>query len=428
MKAPYRVSARSVAPRPQPGPAAVGKLADLVLELMTLRASLVKLQDENKSTMSGQMAEMDTKQKTLVDLMRQVAQLTEKIHAIQKGEKGEPGIQGKQGPQGIRGKEGPRGPQGPEGKPGRTPIAGLDFLIPEAELPPTPLEIIELFLKLPPGERLTVDHIDGFKEAIVTHNNQTRQGYFHGSGIPSLVAGSNITLAPDGNGGYIISSTGGSGGSGGFNFEKPASGTIDGSNTVFTFVHAPAYIVINQQTYFNGAGYSLSGLTATFDFAPVANSNITSAYRTGTFPSVTWEVAIAVQSGADVTIDLTQLSQVFNSVLTISRNGQLVPFSVAGSTATITQASASDVFQINYSYTSSTSATSAWDSTTGTQSGTSVLLDLTTLSQAYNTILAISRNGQIQTPGSSNDWVKAGSIVTVNNALASDVFLINYLY
>jgi len=59
--------------------------------------------------------------------------------------------------------------------------------------------------------------------------------------------------------------TGGSGS--GVTVETPV-GTVNASNTSFVFSATPKWIVSDGITYFQGAGYSLAGLTATMDVAP----------------------------------------------------------------------------------------------------------------------------------------------------------------
>lgn len=67
------------------------------------------------------------------------------------------------------------------------------------------------------------------------------------------------------------------GSGGGVNIETP-SGTINGSNTNFTVTNEPKYVVVNALTYFDGAGYSYSGGTITFDIPPATGSAIKSIY------------------------------------------------------------------------------------------------------------------------------------------------------
>lgn len=65
--------------------------------------------------------------------------------------------------------------------------------------------------------------------------------------------------------------------SSGINTETP-SGTINGSNTVFTVSNEPKYVVVNALTYFDGGGYTYSGGTITFDIPPASGSFIKSIY------------------------------------------------------------------------------------------------------------------------------------------------------
>lgn len=59
--------------------------------------------------------------------------------------------------------------------------------------------------------------------------------------------------------------TGGSGS--GVTVETPV-GTVNASNASFAFSATPKWIVADGITYFDGAGYSLAGLTATMEVAP----------------------------------------------------------------------------------------------------------------------------------------------------------------
>lgn len=103
-------------------------------------------------------------------------------------------------------------------------------------------QIIELMKK----KKIKPEHIDGFEQTISAFHNQlvARGGYLHGSGVPSLSAGSNITLTAKPDGGFTVSSTGGSGFS-----ALSATETPDGSKTVFTFAAAaaqPSYLVVDN--------------------------------------------------------------------------------------------------------------------------------------------------------------------------------------
>lgn len=67
------------------------------------------------------------------------------------------------------------------------------------------------------------------------------------------------------------------GGGSGVNFETP-TGTIDGTNDTFTVTHVPKAILLNGSTYFEGDGYTLSGLTITMLIIPVVGSTLRSLY------------------------------------------------------------------------------------------------------------------------------------------------------
>lgn len=69
---------------------------------------------------------------------------------------------------------------------------------------------------------------------------------------------------------------GGSGGS--IAFETPV-GLINDSNVTFTVSNVPLYIVLNGSTYFEGDGYTLSGLTITMLITPQTGSTLRSAYE-----------------------------------------------------------------------------------------------------------------------------------------------------
>lgn len=63
--------------------------------------------------------------------------------------------------------------------------------------------------------------------------------YYHGGGVSSLTAGTGITLTPDGNGGFTISSTA-TGGS-----KLVPTGAVNGSNQTFVFTSAPSIISVD---------------------------------------------------------------------------------------------------------------------------------------------------------------------------------------
>ncbi len=104
--------------------------------------------------------------------------------------------------------------------------------------------------------QIDASHIKNIKALV-------RKGKLHGSGVTGLTAGSNITLTPDGHGGFTVSALGG-----GSSLETP-SGTIDGSNTVFTVSHTPSYIVVDGLSKFVTTNYTyLAGIITITDGAP----------------------------------------------------------------------------------------------------------------------------------------------------------------
>lgn len=62
----------------------------------------------------------------------------------------------------------------------------------------------------------------------------------------------------------------------------------------------------------------------------------------------------------------------------------------------------------------------------GTQSGSNVTLDLTTLPHVFVAVEVVWRNGQAITPIAS--WSISGSTITIFNADASEVFMVQYTY
>lgn len=56
------------------------------------------------------------------------------------------------------------------------------------------------------------------------------------------------------------------------------TGTINGSNTAFTVVHTPTFLILNGAVYTQGVDYTLSGLSVTMTIAPVTGSVFRSYY------------------------------------------------------------------------------------------------------------------------------------------------------
>jgi len=107
-------------------------------------------------------------------------------------------------------------------------------------------------------------------------------------GSSYLRAGSNVTITTGSNGSVTIASTGGGGGSTQISMSEAVSGSINGSNKVFTVANAPSptsslMLFYNGQLLTQGAGedYTLSSTTITFEAAvsaPESGSTILATY------------------------------------------------------------------------------------------------------------------------------------------------------
>lgn len=86
----------------------------------------------------------------------------------------------------------------------------------------------------------------------------------------------NVEVIDDGMGEVTVNILGGSGDS--IGFETPV-GLINSSNVTFAVSNIPIYVVLNGNTYFEGDGYTLTGLTITMLVVPMAGSTFQSAYQ-----------------------------------------------------------------------------------------------------------------------------------------------------
>lgn len=128
----------------------------------------------------------------------------------------------------------------PKPKDGVTPIAGVHFTLPEPQSIDHDLLAEKMLEKL--KGKISAKDISGLDETMRAHANQTKQGYLHGAGITGLQAGPNVTLLPDGKGGFVISANGGASSG----FQLPSSGLVNGVNKTFVFAVAPNVIVADQ--------------------------------------------------------------------------------------------------------------------------------------------------------------------------------------
>lgn len=109
------------------------------------------------------------------------------------------------------------------------------------------------------GARGVQLYVDGAKKGMVQYIN--------------LVAGTNVTLTynrANGRNDITISATGGSGA---FSI-LAATGTVDNSNTTFTFASEPTLVVVNGTSYRNGFGVTITGTTATLDNPPGVGGDV----------------------------------------------------------------------------------------------------------------------------------------------------------
>lgn len=118
-----------------------------------------------------------------------------------------------------------------------------------------------------PETKVTVDDIEGFDDMLRASldKHQQRLGYLHGGG-DTIAAGSGVTITNT-NGTKVISTSSGAG------FQQ-ATGTIDGSNTVFVFATAPRAICVDggrsiQRISSDGTvNWTVVGSTVTLSIAP----------------------------------------------------------------------------------------------------------------------------------------------------------------
>lgn len=168
-----------------------------------------------------------------------------------KGEQGIQGIQGIQGPKGDRGEQGPKGETGPPGQdgndgkpgkkgdigiPGRDGRDGKDGNLVEAK------DVIEHLKSLKGNDRLDISHLrNGEHLARLVGKQKANDGdlRWHG-GAPNFIAGTNITLTKSSNGANVtIASTGG----GGIGTALVFTGSVNGSNQVFTTTGTVTYVI-----------------------------------------------------------------------------------------------------------------------------------------------------------------------------------------
>lgn len=190
----------------------------------------------------------------------------------EKGDKGDQGDRGEKGDKGdsIQGEQGPVGPMGPQGPQGNTPEVDYDLIASKAKgkdgkngkdgKSPTISSIIE---KL--KGKISIEDIADLKDTLefLTQKNVA-------SKTVSLVELDDVdySLATRTNGKYVIPpNTGAS-----LSILVATAGTVDDSNTSFTFASVPSIVVINGLSYRNGSTsggspvWTIVGLVVTLAF------------------------------------------------------------------------------------------------------------------------------------------------------------------
>jgi hypothetical protein len=218
--------------------------------------------------------------KSLTDFVKGVEQrLTAKIDArlatLRNGTNGKDGRDGQQGPKGDRGERGATGralfaPKGDAGKDGKDGS------------PDTPTEVRDKLETLKEDERLDKTAVRGIEDIekeikrVESIRVQSRGGGAKGfglyiNGVKKLLTAQTLNIVPgtgvtvsynyaNGRNDVTINATG----SGSFSI-LAATGTVNDSNKVFTFVSAPVLVVVNGTAYRDGHGVTIVGTTATLD-------------------------------------------------------------------------------------------------------------------------------------------------------------------
>ena len=218
----------------------------------------------------------DLKKKLLIKVDEAEREI-ERAKEIQKGDRGERGERGFTGMTGAKGEKGDsirgeKGEKGDKGDDGKTPdkdeiaravLAKLPFINTDKE--EAEIDDTKLLEKL--DKKLNIKHIDGLEQTLHALQTQTKNGYLHGGGVPSLQAGQGIILTKTSDGGYSITSTA----SGGGFTELPATGDIDGANVTFTFTQKPNRIISDHVWYKENLGWTWDAgtLMATMTVPPV---------------------------------------------------------------------------------------------------------------------------------------------------------------
>lgn len=239
-------------------------ITSLVQELENLKKVWIEKIDTAEKSLDSRnevySEELSTLKQELYNFLKsaeeEINQRIKTVYKGDKGEKGADGIDGKNGKDGIS-------PQIDTQEIARSVLAKLPFINTDKE----EMDIDETKLLEKLDKKLNIKHIDGLEQTLHALQTQTKQGYLHGGGVPSLQAGQGIVLTKTSDGGYSITSTA----SGGGFTELPAKGNIDGMNVTFIFTQKPNRIISDHVWYKENLGWSWDNgtLTATMTVPPV---------------------------------------------------------------------------------------------------------------------------------------------------------------
>ncbi len=180
------------------------------------------------------------------------------------------------------GKDGINGKDGAKGEKGDTPIKGIDYW----DKNDKEGIIKEVLARMPKQEKavqvnhkalaseaikgviaengIKIDHVEGLTKTLTGLKEYLKLGGYRGGG-DTVAAGTGVTITTNSTGQKVINSSGG-----GFT-TLAATGTVNGTNTAFTFTQKPTYIVSDHAWYQENKGWTWNAgtLTATMTIPPV---------------------------------------------------------------------------------------------------------------------------------------------------------------
>lgn len=208
-------------------------------------------------------------QETRRDLTAKIDARLAEIRQPEDGKDGRDGIDGKNGERGPKGDKGERGAVGPVGPIGPRGLKG-DKGDPGQDVNPDTLEELQAQLT---EIQSKIDQVRpaggvfiGPSRGVFLYTDGTKRGL---QNTLNLIPGTGVTLSysrANGRNDITISAAGGS------LSVLAATGTVDDSNTTFTFASEPTLVIINGAQYRHGHGVTISGTSVTLD-NPVGNGN-----------------------------------------------------------------------------------------------------------------------------------------------------------